>query len=311
MRDPATKGRRDPATTHTRERVQPGGTYRRLQDPALGPHGPPRRLQGPLRRRSLAATRNRLRVVAGLLASLLAATACSDSAGAGAAEENADATLPAPRTVVAVVDFSGSQTSHSVREARTYLEKVVNDLGHGDRLVLLEMYRSGPRDSVGEFVRDMPEPIRPGAITSYDRRELDAARRGILNALPIFFDPALVRSAPTTDLLTTLHIAAEHLRDANGREKELLILSDMLQSTSRFEFENARRMPDDDWITEQERQSLLPSLEGTCVVVIGADHTTPVGQRVHRFWTEYFGAAGASLEAGNYRLRAPTDVVEC
>ncbi|HUG39424.1 MAG TPA: hypothetical protein VMM12_03010 [Longimicrobiales bacterium] len=239
----------------------------------------------------------------------LAVAGCADSRASGAAvgEESAGP----PRTVVAVVDFSGSQTSHSVAGARQYLAKVVKGLRYGDRLVLLEMYRTGSRDSVGSFVQDMPQPIRPGAITSYDRRELDAARRGVLNALPIFFDPALVRSVPTTDLLTTLHIAAEHLHDAGDREKELIILSDMLQSTRAFEFEGARRMPPEGWVAAQDQGRLLPSLRGACVVVVGADHTTPHGQRVRRFWGDYFQATGARLAAGNYRLRPPTDRVEC
>lgn len=245
-----------------------------------------------------------------ILACSLAAAACGDTA--------ADDTPPgdppadrAPRTTVAVVDFSGSQTSFSVRESREYLEKVVANLGYGDRLVLLEMYRSGPRDSVGSFVQDMPAPVRPGAVTSYDRRQLEAARRGAMSALPVFFDAEMVRSVPTTDLLTTMHIAAEHLRDAGGREKEMIILSDMFQSTPRFEFQGARRMPPARWIAQQERANLLPSLEGTCVLVIGADHTTAEGRRVRTFWEEFFETTGATLDAGNYRLRAPQDVVEC
>jgi hypothetical protein len=254
----------------------------------------------------------RAMILAGLAALTLFGAGCTESAASGAAAEAAgDAPRPAPRTVVAVVDFSASQTSHSAAEARRYLEEVVNGLSFGDRLVLLEMYRTGSRDSVGRFVQDMPEPIRDDAITSYDRRELKAARRGVLNALPIFFDPGLVRSVPSTDLLTTMHIAAEHLRDAAGREKELVLLSDMLQSTSAFEFEGGRRMPAAGWVAGQARQGLLPSLEGACVVVVGADPTTPHGQRVRAFWGEYFDAAGASLDPGNYRVRAPTDPVRC
>lgn len=247
------------------------------------------------------------------LACLIAAGGCVDSAAQGGSSAGgaADPAAATPRTVVAVVDFSGSQTNLSVSESREYLEKLVGGLGYGDRLVLLEMYRAGPRDSVGSFVQDMPQPLRPGAVTSYDRRELEAARRGVLSALPVFFDPAVVRTIPTTDLFTTLHIAAEHLGDAGNRDKELVLLSDMFQSTPRFEFEGARRMPPEDWVAQQERTGLLPSLTGTCVLVIGADHTTPAGQRVRAFWERYFDAAGATLEASNYRLRAPPDVVEC
>lgn len=245
------------------------------------------------------------------LAAGLALAACAETSASDAAAGSAGDAPPAPRTVVAVVDFSASQTSHSAAEARRYLESVVNDLSYGDRLVLLEMYRTGSRDSVGRFVQDMPEPIRAGAVTSYDRRELNAAHRGVLNALPIFFDPELVRSVPTTDLFTTLHIAAEHLRDADRGDKELLVLSDMLQSTARFEFEGGRRMPPEGWVAAQARQSLLPSLQGTCVVVVGADPTTPHGRRVQEFWDAYFAAAGASLDPAHYRVRAPTDALDC
>ena len=85
----------------------------------------------------------------------------------------------------------------------------------------------------------------------------------------------------------------------------------MLQSTSAFEFEGGRRMPAEGWVSAQARQGLLPSLDGACVVVVGADPTTPHGQRVRAFWGEYFDAAGARLDPGNYRVRAPTDPVRC
>ena len=251
------------------------------------------------------------RTLAAACAALAIFTAgCGDSPPARATAEMAERPRAA-RTVVAVVDFSGSQTSHAVGEARQYLQSVVEDLSYGDRFVLLEMYRTGSRDSVGRFVQEMPQPRRPDAVTSYDQRELDAARRGVLNALPIFFDPSLVRSVPTTDLFTTLHIAAEHLRDAGDSPKLLLLLSDMLQSTSEFEFEGARRMPGEGWIASQQQAQLLPPLDGTCVVVIGADHTTPPGQQVRQFWGEYFQATGALLAGDNYRVRAPTEARAC
>lgn len=233
--------------------------------------------------------------------------------GNGNASEQAADPQPAgtPRLVVAVVDFSGSQTTHAAREARGYLEKVVDGLGYGDRLVLLEMYRTGSRDSVGKFVQDMPEPIRPGSITSYDRRQLDAAKTGVKNALPIFFDPRFVGTVATTDILTTLHIASEFLRDAGTRERELVLLTDMLQSTPAWEFEGARRMPPGAWIEQQAGEGTLPSLDGTCVVVIGADPTTAHGQRVRQFWNRYFEATGADLSAANYRLRAPVEELTC
>ena len=253
------------------------------------------------------------------LALALATAACGDSpAGRAAAADHPAGTAESTghdatrtRLVVAVVDFSGSLTSHATRDAQAYLRTVVEGLDFGDRLVLLEMYRSGARDSVGKFVQDMPRARRTDAITSYDRRELNAAKRGVLDALQVFFDPRFVGSVRTTDVLTTLHIAAEYLRDARERQKELLILSDMLQSTRTFEFEGARRMPPDGWVDAQDAAGLVPELDGACVVVVGADPTTAQGQRVRAFWGDWFAAAGADFQARNYRARAPVDVIGC
>lgn len=256
------------------------------------------------------------RATARSLAVLLALAACGGdgpgSTGANATPTDDAQLAPAPsRLVVAVVDFSGSQTTHAVRESRAYLEKVVDGLGYGDRFVLLEMYRTGSRDSVGKFIQDMPRTRVAGRETSYDTRQLEAAKAGVKNALPIFFDPRFVGSIGTTDVLTTLHIASEYLRDGGDRDKQLVLLTDMLQSTPQYEFEGGRRMPGEGWVDAQAREGLLPNLEDACVVVIGADPTTATGQRVRRFWSAYFDAAGASLDPDNYRVRVPVDAVGC
>ena len=256
--------------------------------------------------------RARARQVASIVGLALLSASCGGDAPARAEEPAAERVDAASsRLVVAVVDFSGSLTSHASADARGYLQKVVEGLDFGDRFVLLEMYRTGARDSVGRFVQDMPDAMRPDAITSYDRKQLDAAKRGVLNALPVFFDPSFVGTVRTTDILTTLHIAAEYLRDAGQREKELLLLSDMLQSTPAYEFERALRMPPEGWADTQASAGLLPSLEDACVVVIGADPTTPTGQRVRAFWKDYFDAVGADLAQSNYRIRPPVELAGC
>ena len=147
-----------------------------------------------------------------------------------------------------------------------------------------------------------------------DPRAIDVVSRATQAAkwrAPHFFDPALVRSAPTTDLLTTLHIAAEHFQDADGRDKELLYPVghapiDVTLRVRRSAPHAARRL--DCRPIEAEPATLA---EGTCIIVIGADHTTPAGQRVRGFWADYFASAGGKLAAENYRLRPPTDVVDC
>lgn len=218
---------------------------------------------------------------------------------------------PPSKQIIAVVDFSASLSSETMRQARRYLEETLEKLEFGDRIVLLEMYRAGPRDSVREFVRDMPLRTIDAEESPYDLRQLDGARRAVLAALPIFFDAAVVGSAQTTDILSTLQIAAEYFRDAGGRESRLLLLTDMLHSTPDFEFDQGRRMPSASWVQEQLSSDLLPDLERVCVHVIGADPSTPAGREVRNFWEEYFVEAGASFSPDNYRLRAPLEPLPC
>src|SRR5690606_34989494 len=88
----------------------------------------------------------------------------------------------------------------------------------------------------------------------------------------------------TTDLFATLHIAAEYVRDEPDRETTLLLLSDMLQSAHGVEMGREGGVPPPTWLVAQSRAGLLPALAGVCVVVVGADATTPGGVAVRDFW---------------------------
>ncbi|MGH7477256.1 MAG: hypothetical protein ACRELD_13365 [Longimicrobiales bacterium] len=216
------------------------------------------------------------------------------------------------RQLIAIIDFSASQTEAARRAARAYLEDAVAALGYGDQLILLEMHRLAARDSVRVFARDMPQPRRAGQETSFDLQALNAARHAILETLPIFFDPSIVGRVATTDVHSTLQIASELQRDAAGRKKQILLLSDMLQSTPGIEMDGLRRMPGAEWVRLRKAEGTLPDLSGSCVMVVGADATTAAGQQVRRFWEAYFREAGARLDARDYRLIPPLqEVLSC
>jgi hypothetical protein len=108
-----------------------------------------------------------------------------------------------------------------------------------------------------------------------------------------------------TDILTTLHLASESMRDANGRSTTILLLSDMLQSSYGIEMERPARMPAPKWVSQQKQIGLIPNFAGACVVVVGADSTTGLGVKVRRFWQEYFAAAGGTLREEEYRATPP------
>jgi hypothetical protein len=78
-------------------------------------------------------------------------------------------------------------------------------------------------------------------------------------------------------------------------------MSDMLQSTPDVDMEKAGGVPPRAWITEREAQRRLPDLHDACIVIAGAEVSTPRGARVRQFWEDYFRATGAHLPQENYR----------
>lgn len=232
--------------------------------------------------------------------SALAVSACADS----------QAKMPtSAQQVIAIVDLSGSQTAETLARHREYLDELVRRRSYGDQFVLLEMNRRHATDEVRRFVQDFPAPTN-GEPTSYDARQLEGARSGALAVIPMYFD-TLAGSVATTDIISTLHVAGEYVQDRADRRTTLVLLSDMLQSTSAFEMDGLKRMPDADWLKQQAELGVLPHFEGVCVVVVGANTSDQNGSAVRTFWESYFEETGAVLRAGNYRLRAPREPLGC
>ncbi|HEY0674035.1 MAG TPA: hypothetical protein VGD27_17290, partial [Longimicrobiales bacterium] len=104
-----------------------------------------------------------------------------------------------------------------------------------------------------------------------------------------------------TDLMATLQVAGQYVQDKGTRRPVLVIMSDMLQTVGGINFEK-QPPPGNDWIVQQKDAGLIPDLRGACVIVVGADVTTPRALQIRRFWESYFRAANARVE--QYRLIA-------
>lgn len=227
----------------------------------------------------------------------VASTGC----GADNAGRNAIATDRTPRQVIVIVDLSGSRAAHMLDEGRKFLEEVIAGLDFGDRLVLLEMHQRSPVDDVRRWADSIPLPPDPSFITTRDRRMAEGVREGARAVVEKFFVPP-AGPAPHTDIFSTLQVAGEYVRSAGRRATTIVILSDMLQSANGIEMEGARSMPEHRLVDEWKAAGRLPPLAGACVGVIGADASTENGKAVQEFWRYYFDAAGATLEARNYRV---------
>lgn len=256
-----------------------GRRARRLRPPALG-----------------------LRRLLPLLLAAFTAPACDGGGGRGAAARPT-ATAAAPRQVIILVDRSASRQPHMLAEGKRFIADIVNTLTYGDEIVLIEMHQGSATEDVRRWSASIPALEDPAFESIRDEQRRSGVRQGAMAVVEEFFEGDA--RAANTDILSTLQVAAEYVRDAGGRRTILLILSDMLQSANGIEMERQRRMPEPGWLEAQRVAGLLPALDGVCVAVIGADATTPDGAAVKRFWQDYFTAVGARLSDGNYRIVPP------
>jgi hypothetical protein len=213
--------------------------------------------------------------------------------------------LPPPRQTIVAVDLSGSQAQSSLSASREVVERLIQSISYGDRFGILEMNQTGVRGDLRRYLDSVPALADTTFITSIDRDNLEGTRAALMALVPLVFDTAKTGKIAHTDILSTLFVAGEYVRDTGGRPTTLFLLSDMLQSAGGIEMSKQKRMPRPDWIAKQKAQGTLPDLRGVCVVVIGADASTDDGVAVRKFWSDYFKATGAELQSDDWRLLAP------
>ncbi|MGH8435066.1 MAG: hypothetical protein ACRERX_11410 [Pseudomonas sp.] len=230
-----------------------------------------------------------------LLLAFLVAASCSS----GSAEPQGRS-----RQLLVLVDRSASQSDVTRSEHLAYLRTLITRLDYGDEAILLRVNQKGPREEDYQpFIVEIPAERKLGRESSLDRDKKSGVIEGALSALEVLYADSI--PARNTDLFSTFHVASELVQDAGNKERVIVVLSDMLQSAQGVEMDRLRRMPSPTWLRDQQHAGTLPSLQGACVMVVGADDSEHGGVVVRDFWIAYFGAAGATLTADSYRLRPP------
>lgn len=224
----------------------------------------------------------------------------SDSASATATVSPAAA--PESWQYTVLLDVSASRPPAMVAEGERYIETLIDRMNYGDRLLIVPMYEAGVNEAKGDLDLSLAKPSSSLALD--ETQELTTARNDLKDPVHIFFTRAQTSPVMHTDILTTLSIASEQISDA--KRNELIILSDMLQSSKEFEFERLKRMPTPDWVDKRKQEGLIRPLYGACVVAIGADPSTHEGIAVRDFWRKYFEASNATLTLRNYRTTPPS-----
>lgn len=238
----------------------------------------------------------------------LAASVAITSVLSGCTSQPVAASTPQAggREYVLIVDLSASQSSAMEQEEKNFLHSLAQQLKYGDQVVMLQTQQDGLKDRPKRWILSMPATQDPLLETKRDSSHLKSAQEGLENAVDYSFRMPSDATIQHTDILTTLHLAAESLQDGPpGRPATVILFSDMLQSANGIEMERLKKMPASGWIAQQKTAGLIPSLGGACVIVIGADSTNAAGVKVKRFWEDYFAATGASLNESNYRATPP------
>jgi hypothetical protein len=245
---------------------------------------------------------------------------CAETSGhASAAANNARDAEPgadiASGLFVVAVDRSTSQTAAELNDQAAIIGILVDQLSYGDRLILQRAHATGLRDQAPSYTVQMPAALNPANPLNREEQALAATKRIEGPRLA-----GLLRDHTTnsTDLLATIHTAAEHLSgrrrlEAAGQQPTtLVIVSDMLQCDDALCIERLGTVPALSWITELHEKRLVPSLDGVCIKVIGADASTEHGVFVRDFWMEYFKIARARINSADYRYAPPAQgVFDC
>lgn len=202
-----------------------------------------------------------------------------------------------PGQYVVAVDLSGSISASERSSNRQLIAEFAQQLDFGERLVVLEAHADGVKNTPRPVVIDVPD-AGPGG---YPLAEDSLNRTETIRIRSRDIDSIFGRSeAPLTDLFTTLHTAAERLREAPERPATIVMLSDMLQCARGICMERPEEIPGPEWVAQHAGSGDVPNLKGACVVVVGGDASTVEGRRVRDFWVAYFEAAGARLQEENY-----------
>lgn len=235
-----------------------------------------------------------LRRLGMVLALAAVATACGDGEAG-----------PSGKAVVVLFDLSGSTESPETREA--YCEsfrEILSTIGHGDALAagwIVESSVSQPQLPVDTTFSEFdPETTNP-LVKEAKRARADSLLR---SARDVIHDKVCRRlneqdgSVRRTDIITSLDLAADILKARPSDSDELVIMSDMIEDSERYQFDemNLARSQRQDILQSEMEQGRLPDLEDVRVCVVGAaGERTDRYYQVEEFWTAYFDSAGAEL----------------
>lgn len=212
----------------------------------------------------------------------------------------AQTTSPASTRWMVGIDRSASRKPQQMRDMRVFIAALVESLSFDDEITLIETFRTNS-DSVREWRGNVPQLRRPPTVFTRERLELQTFKDFARMKATSMTDTAGMRKVTSTDIFGLLRRTSDYARSGARKNTVLVLLSDMLNSTSQLDMERRNGIPNAAWIEKQRINGLLPDLRGVCVVAVGAEVGTAQGVALKTFWMRYLEASGARVNADNYR----------
>lgn len=235
---------------------------------------------------------------------IAAALSCSNGSSTGR-----DTKPYEPKAVVVLFDMS--ESTNDERTRKFYAEcfdHIVDSLHPGDAIVggwITDNSASEPDLPVN---RELVEPEKSGRSLYDKAKELEARRKTKEFAEEIrkVMAQALAsqpRKIIHTDILGSVEQASRVFKSYPRSRRDLVIVSDMIQDTTEFDFDTENLAPDriTSLVNRLSAERRIPDLMGTVVYAVGARHRDEKRSRMIRdFWMAFFRAAGADLTLERY-----------
>lgn len=240
------------------------------------------------------------RRAAALIALGLVAACAPDGPDAEVALANEAPAAPLHQIIFAY-DRSTSITPEELNVYQSLTAQNVDYLSHNDRVAAIGVLQLSLTETPDRWQVQVPDREFANKDLSSDSTALVRFRRDARDYLRKFTVPEGREGYKGTDILSTLFDIASEVRAYPDHKSTVILFSDMLQATEEMNMEG--NAPPEDWVAKRKAEGRLPDLSGACIVVAGARTDTAEGQKVKKFWQDYFQATGATLLDRNYSYR--------
>jgi len=209
---------------------------------------------------------------------------------------------------VALFDVSGSTNEKTVKEQ--YLkefEKVLSFVMVGG-VIVADVIDDNPLAHSSYPVNEAISPYDPLKENKLDwERRKRRLRDDVLGSVKVVLEERRSKQ-PGTKILEAVQVAERAFSTYAGKLKVLVVFSDMIEQSDRYDFSSLSLTPEriQQIITEERSRKRLPSFAGVEICVTGAGAARTGGlpsdrlQAIRDFWLEYFTATGGNLPKARY-----------